>query len=91
MLRALYCFPQCPRYAKYTFTNISPGFFPTPRERFPDVPNMDFRVLDISQDPFKQGLEPSSYDLILAANIVHETPSLAHTLRNLQPLLAAYS
>ena len=49
---------------------------------------MEFKVSDISQDPFKQGFEPNSYDLIIAANVVHATLSLAETLGNLQPLLA---
>ena len=79
---------RLPRYAKYTFTDISAGFFPSARERFAGAPNMDFRVFDISQDPFKQGFEPDSYDLILAANVVHATPDLHQTLGNLQPLLA---
>ncbi|KAL9026525.1 MAG: hypothetical protein Q9180_007470, partial [Flavoplaca navasiana] len=79
---------RIPRYAKYTFTDISAGFFPSARERFAGAPNMDFRVFDISQDPFKQGFEPGSYDLILAANVVHATPNLHQTLQNLQPLLA---
>jgi acyl transferase domain-containing protein/SAM-dependent methyltransferase/NAD(P)-dependent dehydrogenase (short-subunit alcohol dehydrogenase family)/aryl carrier-like protein len=78
---------QFPRYSQYTFSDISAGFFPKARERFAGVPNMDFKVLDISQDPIQQGLEPESYDLIIAANVVHATPSLSQTLRNLYPLL----
>lgn len=90
ILRALQRYAQLPRYAKYTFTDISAGFFPSARERFAGAPNMEFRVFDISQDPFKQGFEHSSYDLILASNVVHATPNLAQTLRNLQPLLVAH-
>lgn len=67
---------RLPRYAKYTFTDVSAGVFPSARERFAGVPNMDFRVFDISHDPFKQGFEPDSYDLILAAKVVHATPNL---------------
>lgn len=76
-----------PKYSKYTFTDISAGFFPKARQRFSYAPNMDFRVFDISQDPLKQGFEPQSYDLILAPNVVHATVRLRDTLQNLQCLL----
>lgn len=76
-----------PAYSLYTFTDISAGFFPQARERFSYASNMEYRVFDISLDPFKQGFEAQSYDLILAPNVVHATPSLQETLLNLQPLL----
>ncbi|KAL8901143.1 MAG: hypothetical protein Q9207_005346 [Kuettlingeria erythrocarpa] len=76
-----------PLYSLYTFTDISAGFFPQAKERFATASNMDYRVLDISQDPFQQGFEAESYDLILAPNVVHATPSLHETLSNLRPLL----
>lgn len=77
-----------PKYSLYTFTDVSAGFFPQAKERFSYAPNMDYKVFDISQDPFEQGFEPQSYDLILAPNVVHATPKLCDTLRNLQCLLA---
>lgn len=77
-----------PGYSLYTFTDISNGFFPQAKERFAFASNMDFKVFDISQDPFKQGFAKNTYDLIIATNVVHATPCLADTLRNLHPLLA---
>ena len=77
-----------PKYSLYTFTDISAGFFPQAKERFSYAPNMDYKVFDISQNPFEQGFEPQSYDLILAPNVVHATPKLCDTLKNLQCLLA---
>lgn len=76
-----------PSYSIYTFTDISAGFFAQARERFSYAPNMDYKVFDISEDPFEQGFEAASYDIILAPNVVHATPNLHKTLRNLQPLL----
>lgn len=76
-----------PPYSIYTFTDVSAGFFPQARERFSYAPNMDYRVFDISRSPFEQGFEPSSFDVIVAGNVVHATPSLNVTLNNLQPLL----
>ena len=76
-----------PAYSIYTFTDISAGFFPQAKERFSYASNMEYRVFDISQDAFKQGFEAASYDLILAANVIHATVCLQETLQNLKPLL----
>ena len=74
-------------YSLYSFTDVSAGFFPQARERFSYASNMDYRVFDISRDPIEQGFENASYDLILAPNVIHATPSLHQTLCNLRPLL----
>jgi acyl transferase domain-containing protein len=76
-------------YAKYTFTDISAGFFTQATERFSYAPNMEYKVFDISKDPFEQGFTADSYDLILAPNVVHATTNLNVTLKNLEPLLKA--
>ncbi|KAI8177403.1 Highly reducing polyketide synthase FUM1 [Colletotrichum sp. SAR 10_75] len=74
-------------YSEYTYTDISAGFFSAAQERFKDYPNMTFKSLDVSKDPIDQGFEPASYDLILAANVLHATPSLRETLTNVRKLL----
>jgi len=56
-------------YSKYSYTDISSGFFVAAKERFKDHQNIEFSILDISQDPLEQGFEEGSYDLILAANV----------------------
>ncbi|KAF9870424.1 hypothetical protein CkaCkLH20_12091 [Colletotrichum karsti] len=76
-----------PAYGTYTFTDVSAGFFPQAQDRFSYAPNMDYRVFDISQSPFEQGFEAGTYDVILAPNVIHATPSLRETLGNLHPLL----
>ena len=87
ILRDLMSSEGNPSYACYTFTDISAGFFPQAKERFSYAANMEYKTFDISRNPFEQGFEKASYDLILAPNVVHATPSLQETLRNLQPLL----
>ena len=79
-----------PLYSLYSFTDVSAGFFPQAKERFKDASNMQYRVLDITRDCIEQGFEFASYDLILAANVVHATPSLHDTLCNLRSLLRPY-
>ncbi|KAB8228276.1 polyketide synthase fgnA [Aspergillus alliaceus] len=86
-LRDLVHGSSLPPYSAYTFTDVSAGFFPQAKERFAYAPNMQFKTFDISQDGLAQGFEASSYDLILAPNVVHATASLKETLSNLEPLL----
>ncbi|KAI1497192.1 hypothetical protein F5X99DRAFT_423743 [Biscogniauxia marginata] len=78
---------KLPPYSVYTYTDISPGFFPQARERFQSVPNLEYKVFDVSKDPLEQGLEADSYDLILAPYVVHATPYLQQTLKNLNVVL----
>ncbi|KAJ5542947.1 hypothetical protein N7535_005370 [Penicillium sp. DV-2018c] len=74
--------------AKYTFTDISSGFFEKARQRFqPWSDIMSFQAFNIEHSPVDQGLELGTYDLIFAGNVIHATASLENTLRNLRALL----
>jgi acyl transferase domain-containing protein len=48
---------------------------------------LDTSVLDISKDPMAQGLEKHAYDLIIAANVMHETDDIGVSIRNARKLL----
>ena len=74
-------------YAMYVYTDISPGFFPAAQERFAHAPGIEYRVLDISRDPVEQAFEEESFDLVLATNVLHTTPSMQDALRNVKRLL----
>lgn len=78
---------ELPSHSAYTFTNISAGFFSQAKKRFAYADNVEFATLDIGRDPLGQGFTAASYDLILAPNVVHATPSLKATLQNLELLL----
>lgn len=56
-------------FSTYTYTDISSGFFKAAKERFQEYSNLEFSVLDISQDLQTQGIEQHSYDLVVAANV----------------------
>lgn len=74
----------------YTFTDISAGFFERAREklsRWTDHEQVVFKTLDVGHDPAKQGFELGSYDLIIASNVLHATPSIDTTLANVRRLL----
>lgn len=76
-----------PRYEKYDFTDISPSFFSKAQEKFQAYGRMNYRVLDIEGDIPKQCYEDGSYDLIIAANVLHATRDLRITLQNVRRLL----
>ncbi|KAF2108938.1 hypothetical protein BDV96DRAFT_652537 [Lophiotrema nucula] len=72
----------------YTFTDISQDPFATVREKLTRWEGMmDFKQLDIEQDPVKQGFEARSYDLIVAPTTLHATKSLHRTLSHVRKLL----
>ncbi|RYC59250.1 hypothetical protein CHU98_g6953 [Xylaria longipes] len=76
------------RFAEYTFTDISSAFFDTPRKEFSACHDrMSFKVLDVGHAPASQGYEASSYDLVIAASVLHSTSDLRKTLRHLRSLL----
>jgi acyl transferase domain-containing protein/SAM-dependent methyltransferase/aryl carrier-like protein len=72
---------------QYTFTDIGQGFLNLARERFADLPFIQYRRLDIEQAPALQGFEPHHYDLVIAANVVHATRNLSHVAQHIQQLL----
>ncbi|CAI7674872.1 unnamed protein product [Penicillium manginii] len=75
-------------YHSYTFTDISAGFFEDTLDSLPDhADRLIFQKLDVGQDPVDQGFEEHAYDVIIAANVLHATPSLEQTLRNVRKLL----
>ncbi|KAI0474815.1 KR domain-containing protein [Xylaria cf. heliscus] len=75
-------------FYSYVYTDVSAGFFPAAKERFGQfIPRMQFQTLDISSDPLEQGFEPNSFDLIIAANVLHVTPKIGETLGNVRKLL----
>ncbi|MEW2360087.1 beta-ketoacyl synthase N-terminal-like domain-containing protein, partial [Spirillospora sp. NPDC029432] len=77
-----------PERVRYTYTDISTAFFPRARQRFADHDLLDYRPLDLNRDPAAQDFDPGSYDLVIAANVLHATDDLRATLRRVAALLA---
>ncbi|RLM00364.1 hypothetical protein CFD26_104016 [Aspergillus turcosus] len=75
-------------YHSYTFTDISVGFFEDARQQFAEhADHFLYQSLDITQDPAQQGFEDASYDLVIASNVLHATPSMQQTLSHVRRLL----
>ncbi|KAL9073303.1 MAG: hypothetical protein Q9157_004798 [Trypethelium eluteriae] len=76
------------RYSNYEYTDISESFFSQAREKFRYAGSkMSFKTLDIEQNPENQGFSEGSYDLIIAAWVLHATRDLRMTIRNVRKLL----
>ena len=77
-----------PNFTSYDFTDASSTFFEKSREtlgRWSDV--VTFKKFDIEYDPVKQGYQPGSYDLIIAANIMHTSSCVKSTMERVKSLL----
>ncbi|KAH9904493.1 hypothetical protein F4778DRAFT_790038 [Xylariomycetidae sp. FL2044] len=57
------------RFTRYDFTDISPAFFASARERYTQqASRMRYVTLDLEKDPISQGFEPHSYDVVIAVS-----------------------
>lgn len=72
----------------FCFTDMSTSFFARAQQEFGGkIPGFSTALLNIEQDPERQGFVLASYDTILAANVLHATADLAVTLTNVCSLL----
>lgn len=75
-------------YASYTFTDISSGFFLPAEELFGGQDNrLNFKTFNMEKDPTTQGYVESTYDVIIAVNVLHVSSDMKATLNNLRRLL----
>ncbi|MEO8498624.1 MAG: SDR family NAD(P)-dependent oxidoreductase, partial [Planctomycetota bacterium] len=70
------------------FTDVSDAFTGAARRKFSGYPFVRYQVLDIEHDPRAQGFADHTFDLILAANVLHATKDLRQSLRHVRQLLA---
>jgi SAM-dependent methyltransferase len=76
------------RFACYDFTDVSPTLVAAAQESLgSEHPAMNFGLFDIEKSPREQGFEPRSYDVVIAASVLHASADIAKTLRNVRSLL----
>ncbi|MFF8652594.1 SDR family NAD(P)-dependent oxidoreductase [Streptomyces huasconensis] len=81
--------PLLPRdRTHYCFSDVSSFFFTRAQSRFAAYDFVEYRTLDLAEDPAGQGYTPHSYDLVIAGYSLHTAPDLADALRNVARLLA---
>ncbi|KAJ5494215.1 Acyl transferase/acyl hydrolase/lysophospholipase [Penicillium fimorum] len=77
-----------PRFAHYTYTDISPGFFEKAKTKFGSWGHlMTYQTLDVSADPTEQGFDNGTYDVVVACNVLHATSDISQTMANIRALL----
>lgn len=77
-----------PSFAHYDFTDISSGFFEAAREKFAAWGDMmSYKRFDVEADPYKQGFEEGSYDMIVACRVLHATRNTELTMNTVRKLL----
>ncbi len=73
---------------EYTFSDVSAAFLPHAQEKFARFDFVKYQVLDVEEDPARQGFKPGSFDIVIAANVVHATRDIRETLGKIRTLLA---
>lgn len=72
----------------YTYTDISASFLRHGRDRFGALyDGMEFKRLDIEGDTTAQGFPDAGFDVAVAANVLHATRNLRHSLAHVRRLL----
>lgn len=88
-LTASYLLPLLPSdRTTYVFTDISNFFLQRAKDNFADYPFIEYSRFDLESDPYQQGYEPHSFDIIIAATVLHNTRSIEESLRHIRALLA---
>jgi SAM-dependent methyltransferase len=72
--------PVLPAAVEYTFTDVGALFLSKAQARFTAHQFVDYAQLDIERDPEDQGFSPGTYDVIVAANVLHATRNLHTTI-----------
>jgi len=73
---------------QFVFTDISGFFTRQAQEKFRDVPFFEYRLLNVEQPPGEQGFSAHSFDLVIAADMLHGARDLDLAMANVQWLLA---
>ncbi len=79
--------PELSEELDYTFTDVSPLFLARAGERFAGTA-FRTRLLDIEKPPAAQGFAAQSWDVVVAANVLHATADLSVALAHVRWLLA---
>lgn len=72
---------------EYVYSDVSAFFFSAAREKFHSYPFIEYSIYDLNKNANEQGQQPHSYDLIIAANALHNAHDLDAVLKNTRELL----
>ena len=73
---------------EYCYTDLSQAFLQHAEQAYgPDAPYLSTRIFNLEKPFLGQGLAAGSYDIVVAANVVHATRNIRHSLRHLKTAL----
>ncbi|MDN9009025.1 SDR family NAD(P)-dependent oxidoreductase [Brevibacillus laterosporus] len=73
---------------EYCYTDISKAFLMHGAKEYESShPFLTFQMLDINKSITEQKVDMGSYDVVIAANVLHATPNIHQTLRHAKALL----
>ncbi len=72
----------------YCYSDVSKAFLHHAEGEYgPHYPFLTYRIFDVTKPLSSQGIEAGGYDLVIAANVLHATPSIRRALRNAKAAL----
>jgi acyl transferase domain-containing protein/NADPH:quinone reductase-like Zn-dependent oxidoreductase/surfactin synthase thioesterase subunit/SAM-dependent methyltransferase len=74
---------------EYVYSDLSHMFLLKAQQRFSRYPFVQYRIMDLEKDPSDQGIDPNSFDLIIASDVIHATRNLGVSLGNVKKLMAS--
>ncbi|ESP90256.1 SDR family NAD(P)-dependent oxidoreductase [Pseudoalteromonas luteoviolacea] len=80
--------PFAPQIAEYCYTDVSQAFLNHAQTHYvADFPFIKTQLLNIEQPLLAQGVNTGSYDIVIAAQVLHATKSISTTLAHTKALL----
>ncbi|MEQ9434195.1 SDR family NAD(P)-dependent oxidoreductase [Hyphomonas sp.] len=76
------------RQIEYVFTDVSPHFLDDASRTYGHVAGFSTDILNIESDPASQGQDLESFDIVVAANVLHATEDLCKAVLHAQSLLS---
>jgi yersiniabactin nonribosomal peptide synthetase len=76
-----------PDEVMYHYTDISHFFLNKAKKKFHAFPFVQYKLFDINESPRVQNFQTGNYDVIIAANVLHDANNVENTLSDLQSLL----
>ncbi|MDV2992195.1 MAG: D-alanine--D-alanyl carrier protein ligase [Chroococcidiopsis sp. SAG 2025] len=80
--------PLLPPDTTYVYTDISNYFLQNAKKNFAAYPFVTYDLYDLEKSPQAQGYAPHSFDVVIAASVLHDTRYIDKTLHHLRSLLA---
>jgi 3-oxoacyl-(acyl-carrier-protein) synthase/SAM-dependent methyltransferase/acyl carrier protein len=72
----------------YWFTDVSELFLSRARRKFQQYPFVRYMLCDVDRDFEQQGLQPGTFDVVVAANVIHAARNLDAALARVQTILS---